>query len=212
MDVRIEKLVYGGDGLAHHEGQAVFVSFVLPGEEVSVQAIQPEKKFVRVREARHLRRYAPSVNAEFFLRALQKRWTRCGNCLPADGLPARSTRSKRARTPRMTAFCSTCRLRNSARRPRRSPKRFTGKSPISNPCSCSTGAANGWRCSVLASLPMRPQETATAAVICPSFKSPVFSQVNSWRRFARRLADKWRWICLPAWDCSRCRWPHNSRE
>ena len=54
MDVRIEKLVYGGDGLAHHEGQAVFVPFVLPGEEVSVQPIQRKKKFVRGRVERLL--------------------------------------------------------------------------------------------------------------------------------------------------------------
>ena len=54
MDVRIEKLVYGGDGLAHHGGQAVFVPFVLPGEEVSVQPIQRKKKFVRGRVERLL--------------------------------------------------------------------------------------------------------------------------------------------------------------
>ena len=54
MDVRIEKLVYGGDGLAHHEGQAVFVPFVLPGEEVSVQPIERKKKFVRGRVDRLL--------------------------------------------------------------------------------------------------------------------------------------------------------------
>lgn len=34
--LRIEKLVYGGDGLAHHGGETVFVPFVLPGEEVEV--------------------------------------------------------------------------------------------------------------------------------------------------------------------------------
>ena len=34
--VRIEKLVYGGAGLARHAGRTVFVPFVLPGEEVEV--------------------------------------------------------------------------------------------------------------------------------------------------------------------------------
>ncbi|MCY4593309.1 MAG: class I SAM-dependent RNA methyltransferase [Bryobacterales bacterium] len=34
--VRIEKLVYGGAGLARHEGQTMFVPFVLPGEQVEV--------------------------------------------------------------------------------------------------------------------------------------------------------------------------------
>ncbi len=34
--VRIEKLVYGGAGLARHDGAAVFVPYVLPGEVVEV--------------------------------------------------------------------------------------------------------------------------------------------------------------------------------
>lgn len=35
-EVKIEKLVYGGDGLARLEGQVVLVPFVLPGERVEV--------------------------------------------------------------------------------------------------------------------------------------------------------------------------------
>jgi len=34
----IEKLVYGGDGLAHADGNTVFVPYVLPGEEVRASA------------------------------------------------------------------------------------------------------------------------------------------------------------------------------
>jgi 23S rRNA (uracil1939-C5)-methyltransferase len=34
--LRIEKLVYGGDGLARKEGQVVLVPFVLPGERVAI--------------------------------------------------------------------------------------------------------------------------------------------------------------------------------
>ena len=49
MEVRIEKLVYGGDGLAHHEGQTVFVPLVLPGELVSIESAAHKKKFVRGR-------------------------------------------------------------------------------------------------------------------------------------------------------------------
>ena len=36
-NLQIEKLVYGGDGLARSDGTAVFVPFVLPGEEVDVE-------------------------------------------------------------------------------------------------------------------------------------------------------------------------------
>ena len=49
MEVRIEKLVYGGDGLAHHEGQTVFVPLVLPSELVSIAPAERKKKFVRGR-------------------------------------------------------------------------------------------------------------------------------------------------------------------
>src|SRR4029077_15350870 len=49
MEVRIEKLVYGGDGLAHHEGNTVFVPLVLPGELVSIVPVSRKKKFGRGR-------------------------------------------------------------------------------------------------------------------------------------------------------------------
>ena len=49
MDVTIEKLIYGGDGLAHHEGSTVFVPYVLPAERVSVSPVEQKKKFVRAR-------------------------------------------------------------------------------------------------------------------------------------------------------------------
>jgi 23S rRNA (uracil1939-C5)-methyltransferase len=49
MDVKIEKLIYGGDGLAHHEGATVFVPFVLPDETVAVVPTETKKKFIRGR-------------------------------------------------------------------------------------------------------------------------------------------------------------------
>src|SRR5271169_939107 len=49
MDITIEKLIYGGDGLAHHEGSTVFVPFVLPTERVSAAAVEQKKKFIRAR-------------------------------------------------------------------------------------------------------------------------------------------------------------------
>src|SRR3989304_4889770 len=45
--VRVEKLVYGGDGLAHHEGKPVFVPFVLPGEVVEGFPLQESRKLIR---------------------------------------------------------------------------------------------------------------------------------------------------------------------
>lgn len=49
MELKIEKLVYGGDGLAHHEGATVFLSYVLPGESVVAEPVETKKKFVRAR-------------------------------------------------------------------------------------------------------------------------------------------------------------------
>lgn len=59
IEVTIEKLIYGGEGLAHHDGATVFVPFVLPDERVSAAPIEQKKKFVRARPERVL---APSAD------------------------------------------------------------------------------------------------------------------------------------------------------
>jgi len=47
-EVRIEKLVYGGDGLGRlPDGRAVFVPFVLPQEIVEVEFVEEKKRFAR---------------------------------------------------------------------------------------------------------------------------------------------------------------------
>jgi len=46
LRVSIEKLVYGGDGLAHADGNTVFVPYVLPGEEVRATTKSKRKKLV----------------------------------------------------------------------------------------------------------------------------------------------------------------------
>jgi 23S rRNA (uracil1939-C5)-methyltransferase len=51
IELRVEKLVYGGDGLGHYEGHTVFVPFVLPEETVSVDPLERRKKFIRGRVA-----------------------------------------------------------------------------------------------------------------------------------------------------------------
>lgn len=51
IELRIEKLVYGGDGLGHHETHTVFVPFVMPDEVVAVEPVERRKKFIRGRLA-----------------------------------------------------------------------------------------------------------------------------------------------------------------
>jgi len=46
LRISIEKLVYGGDGLAHADGNTVFVPYVLPGEVVRAAAKSKRKKLV----------------------------------------------------------------------------------------------------------------------------------------------------------------------
>jgi 23S rRNA (uracil1939-C5)-methyltransferase len=46
LRLSIEKLVYGGDGLAHADGNTVFVPYVLPGEEVRAATKSKRKKLI----------------------------------------------------------------------------------------------------------------------------------------------------------------------
>lgn len=45
--VEIEKLVYGGEGLARQDGQVILVPFVLPGEKVAITAERVKKGLMR---------------------------------------------------------------------------------------------------------------------------------------------------------------------
>lgn len=74
FDVTIEKLIYGGDGLARHDGATVFVPFVLPSERVTVEPIERKKDFVR---ARLLRVASPSPER---VEPLCPHFGVCGGC------------------------------------------------------------------------------------------------------------------------------------
>ena len=55
MQLQIEKLIYGGDGLArlpadeHGRGKTVFVPFVIPGEQVEASPVETRPGFVRAK-------------------------------------------------------------------------------------------------------------------------------------------------------------------
>ena len=82
MEVRIEKLVYGGDGLAHHDGHTVFVPLVLPGELVRIESASQKKKFIRGKLERVLEPSAERIAAPCAY------FSRCGGCqyqhIPCD--------------------------------------------------------------------------------------------------------------------------------
>jgi 23S rRNA (uracil1939-C5)-methyltransferase len=46
LQLAIEKLIYGGEGLAHADGTTVFVPFVLPGEQVRASVRTRKKKLI----------------------------------------------------------------------------------------------------------------------------------------------------------------------
>src|SRR5215467_8842151 len=46
LQLPIEKLVYGDDGLGHADGNTVFVPYVLPGEDVRAEIKSRKKKLV----------------------------------------------------------------------------------------------------------------------------------------------------------------------
>jgi 23S rRNA (uracil1939-C5)-methyltransferase len=49
IELLIEKLIFGGEGLARHEGATVFVPFVLPSERISAEACEQKRHFIRAR-------------------------------------------------------------------------------------------------------------------------------------------------------------------
>lgn len=61
MRTTIEKLVYGGEGLAHANGETVFVPFVLPGEEVEIEIAERKKKLLRGRTTQLLKASAARI-------------------------------------------------------------------------------------------------------------------------------------------------------
>ncbi len=59
LQLSIEKLLYGGEGLAHAEGKTVFVPFVLPGERVRA-AVRTRKKNLIHAGLVHVEQSAPA--------------------------------------------------------------------------------------------------------------------------------------------------------
>lgn len=80
MQLDIEKLIYGGDGLArlpadhNGHGKAVFVPFVLPGEQVEASVVEGRSGFARARLERVLTTSSERVEpgCPYFMR--------CGGC------------------------------------------------------------------------------------------------------------------------------------
>jgi 23S rRNA (uracil1939-C5)-methyltransferase len=74
FEVTVEKLVYGGDGLARMDGRVVFAPFVLPGELIRVKAEREKPGLVHARTLKVLEPAAGRVAAPCPV------FGRCGGC------------------------------------------------------------------------------------------------------------------------------------
>jgi 23S rRNA (uracil1939-C5)-methyltransferase len=74
FEVTVEKLIYGGDGLARMDGRVVFVPHVLPGERIRAQAEREKPGLVRARAIEVLDPAAERVAAPC------PYFARCGGC------------------------------------------------------------------------------------------------------------------------------------
>ncbi len=84
-----QKLIYGGDALGHHEGRAVFVPRVLPGERAEVETVRVAKGAIHARPLRILEPSSERIEppCPYF--------GRCGGCDYQHLAPARQTEIKR---------------------------------------------------------------------------------------------------------------------
>ena len=74
FEVTVEKLVYGGDGLARLDGRVVLTPFVLPGERIRAQAEREKPGLVRARTLEVLEPAPERVAAPC------PHFGRCGGC------------------------------------------------------------------------------------------------------------------------------------
>ena len=74
LEINIEKLIYGGDGLARLNGEVVLVPFVLPGERAAVEAVARKPGLLRSKLV-ELRETSPERVA-----ARCPYFARCGGC------------------------------------------------------------------------------------------------------------------------------------
>src|SRR5262249_38321969 len=87
LEVRIEKLVYGGDGLGRVEGCAVFVAGTAPGDLVRARVVERKKSFARAELVEVLEAGAPAPCPVY---------GRCGGCQLQHVDYAAQTEAKRA--------------------------------------------------------------------------------------------------------------------
>ena len=74
LQVKIESVAFGGEGIARHDGKVIFVADTLPGEEVKVALVEDKERFARgeVRERLQAPPYAVPSLCPYS--------ARCGGC------------------------------------------------------------------------------------------------------------------------------------
>ena len=99
MKLQIEKRIYGGAGLARHEGKAIFVPFTLPGEVVEAHIMEDKRSYASaeldavlepsqrsgssaaMRLLWRVRQDVPYQHASYTQQVAQSSWVFCGKPL-----------------------------------------------------------------------------------------------------------------------------------
>lgn len=74
VELKIDKLIFGGAGLGRHDGQVIFVDYTAPGDLVEVEIFESKKNFSR---GKILRILEPSINR---VEPQCKVFGQCGGC------------------------------------------------------------------------------------------------------------------------------------
>jgi 23S rRNA (uracil1939-C5)-methyltransferase len=74
IDIEIEKLVYGGEGLARLDGRTVLVPFTLPGEKLTADIVREKGRLVRAKPSSFEQKSTERIDATCPV------FTSCGGC------------------------------------------------------------------------------------------------------------------------------------
>ena len=74
LEIEIEKLIYGGDGLSRHEGKVVFVPYSAPGDRLLIRSVREKKNYTRGEIVKILRKGPGRSNP------ICPHFGKCGGC------------------------------------------------------------------------------------------------------------------------------------
>lgn len=74
VNIHIERLAYGGDGVGHYKGKVIFVPWSAPGDEIKVEIVEDQPRYARGRIVKVV------IPSEDRVRPRCDVFSRCGGC------------------------------------------------------------------------------------------------------------------------------------